>query len=98
MFGCYVWFSFVVISELLKVIGLLLPTQHLAIACHWSQRAAVIGDVVQVYSGSHGRTIVFCETKKDANELSMNTSIKQVPETCIAFIFYFVTQCIQNIC
>ncbi|XP_056134580.1 nucleolar RNA helicase 2 [Lampris incognitus] len=51
--------------------------EHLAIACHWSQRAAVIGDVVQVYSGSHGRSIVFCETKKEANELSMNTSIKQ---------------------
>ncbi|KAF5895641.1 nucleolar RNA helicase 2 isoform X2, partial [Clarias magur] len=51
--------------------------EHLAIACHWSQRAAVIGDVVQVYSGSHGRTIVFCETKKEAHELSMNTSIKQ---------------------
>ncbi|KAM4602527.1 nucleolar RNA helicase 2 [Polymixia lowei] len=51
--------------------------EHLAIACHWSQRAAVIGDVVQVYSGSHGRTIVFCETKKDVNELSMNESIKQ---------------------
>ncbi|KAJ8013710.1 hypothetical protein DPEC_G00032610 [Dallia pectoralis] len=51
--------------------------EHLAIACHWSQRAAVIGDVVQVYSGSHGRTIIFCETKKDANELSMNASIKQ---------------------
>ncbi|XP_026149487.1 nucleolar RNA helicase 2 isoform X3 [Mastacembelus armatus] len=50
---------------------------HLAIACHWSQRAAVIGDVIQVYSGSHGRTIVFCETKKEANELSMNASIKQ---------------------
>lgn len=65
---------------------LFLPTQHLAIACHWSQRAAVIGDVVQVYSGSHGRTIVFCETKKDANELSMNASIKQVPETCCSFV------------
>ncbi|XP_074523139.1 nucleolar RNA helicase 2 [Halichoeres trimaculatus] len=51
--------------------------EHLAIACHWSQRAAVIGDVIQVYSGSHGRTIVFCETKKEANELSLNTSIKQ---------------------
>ncbi|KAI4887404.1 hypothetical protein NFI96_026776 [Prochilodus magdalenae] len=51
--------------------------EHLAIACHWSQRAAVIGDVVQVYSGSHGRTIVFCETKKEAHELSMNPSIKQ---------------------
>lgn len=52
--------------------------QHLAIACHWSQRASVIGDVIQVYSGSHGRTIVFCETKREATELSMNTSIKQV--------------------
>ncbi|CAJ1048855.1 Nucleolar RNA helicase 2 [Xyrichtys novacula] len=51
--------------------------EHLAITCHWSQRGAVIGDVIQVYSGSHGRTIVFCETKKEANELSMNTSIKQ---------------------
>lgn len=38
----------------------------------------MIGDVIQVYSGSHGRTIVFCETKKEANELAMNASIKQV--------------------
>ncbi|KAL7841834.1 hypothetical protein SRHO_G00255250 [Serrasalmus rhombeus] len=51
--------------------------EHLAITCHWSQRAAVIGDIVQVYSGSHGRTIIFCETKKQAHELSMNPSIKQ---------------------
>uniref|UniRef100_A0AAY4ENV2 RNA helicase n=1 Tax=Denticeps clupeoides TaxID=299321 RepID=A0AAY4ENV2_9TELE len=51
--------------------------EHLAIACHWSQRAAVIGDVIQVYSGSHARAIVFCETKKEATELSLNASIKQ---------------------
>ncbi|XP_029465017.1 nucleolar RNA helicase 2 isoform X2 [Rhinatrema bivittatum] len=51
--------------------------EHLAIACHWSQRAAVIGDVIQVYSGSHGRTIIFCETKKEANELSLHSAIKQ---------------------
>ncbi|KAG7279172.1 hypothetical protein CRUP_022367 [Coryphaenoides rupestris] len=51
--------------------------EHLAITCHWSQRAAVMGDVIQVYSGRHGKTIVFCETKKEANELSMNQSIKQ---------------------
>ncbi|XP_019954368.2 nucleolar RNA helicase 2 [Paralichthys olivaceus] len=55
--------------------------EHLAIACHWSQRAAVIGDVIQVYSGSHGRSIVFTETKKEANELSMNASIKQSTQT-----------------
>ncbi|KAJ7324260.1 hypothetical protein JRQ81_017280 [Phrynocephalus forsythii] len=51
--------------------------EHLAIECHWSQRAAVIGDIIQVYSGSHGRTIIFCETKKEANELALNASIKQ---------------------
>ncbi|KAK5935148.1 hypothetical protein CgunFtcFv8_020534 [Champsocephalus gunnari] len=51
--------------------------EHLAIACHWSQRAAVIGDVIQVYSGTHGKTILFCETKKDANEYSLDASIKQ---------------------
>ncbi|XP_050815343.1 nucleolar RNA helicase 2-like [Gopherus flavomarginatus] len=51
--------------------------EHLAIKCHWSQRAAVIKDVIQVYSGSHGRTIIFCETKRDANELALNASIKQ---------------------
>jgi len=50
----------------------------MAVTCHWSHRAAVIGDVIQVYSGSNGKTIVFCETKKDVNELSMNSSIKQV--------------------
>ncbi|XP_052007239.1 nucleolar RNA helicase 2-like isoform X1 [Xyrauchen texanus] len=55
--------------------------EHLAIACHWSQRASVIGDVIQVYSGSHGRTIIFCETKREATELSMNTSIKQSAQT-----------------
>ncbi|XP_050815355.1 nucleolar RNA helicase 2-like isoform X3 [Gopherus flavomarginatus] len=51
--------------------------EHLAIECHWSQKEAVIGDVIQVYSGSYGRTIVFCETKKEANELALNNSIKQ---------------------
>ncbi|XP_034519477.1 nucleolar RNA helicase 2 [Ailuropoda melanoleuca] len=51
--------------------------RHLAIKCHWTQRAAVIGDVIRVYSGFHGRTIIFCETKKEAQELSQNVSIKQ---------------------
>ncbi|XP_048361577.1 nucleolar RNA helicase 2 isoform X2 [Sphaerodactylus townsendi] len=51
--------------------------EHMAIECHWSQRAAVIGNVIQVYSGSHGRTIIFCETKKEATELALNASIKQ---------------------
>ncbi|NXX75566.1 DDX21 helicase, partial [Urocolius indicus] len=51
--------------------------EHLAIQCRASQRAGVLGDIIQVYSGSRGRTIVFCETKKEANELAMNASLKQ---------------------
>ncbi|XP_040831797.1 nucleolar RNA helicase 2 [Ochotona curzoniae] len=54
-----------------------ITVEHLAIKCHWTQRAAVIGDVIRVYSGHQGRTIIFCETKKEAQELSQSTSIKQ---------------------
>ncbi|XP_008830862.1 nucleolar RNA helicase 2 [Nannospalax galili] len=54
-----------------------ITVEHLAIKCHWSERAAVIGDVIRVYSGHQGRTIIFCETKKEAQELSQNTCIKQ---------------------
>uniref|UniRef100_A0A2I3S0M6 RNA helicase n=1 Tax=Pan troglodytes TaxID=9598 RepID=A0A2I3S0M6_PANTR len=51
--------------------------EHLAIQCHWSQRPAVIGDVLQVYSGSEGRAIIFCETRKNVTEMAMNPHIKQ---------------------
>ena len=55
-----------------------ITVEHLAIKCHWTQRAAVIGDVIRVYSGFQGRTIIFCETKKEAQELSQNVAIRQV--------------------
>ncbi|KAL1790979.1 nucleolar RNA helicase 2 [Sigmodon hispidus] len=51
--------------------------EHLAIKCHWSERGAVIEDVIPVYSDHQGRTIIFCETKREAQELSQNTCIKQ---------------------
>lgn len=35
------------------------------------------GDVLTVYAGAQGRTIVFTETKKDANALALESSIKQ---------------------
>ncbi|XP_007167837.2 nucleolar RNA helicase 2 [Balaenoptera acutorostrata] len=54
-----------------------ITVEHLAVKCHWTQRAAVIGDVIRVYSGYQGRTIIFCETKKEAQELSQNVSIRQ---------------------
>uniref|UniRef100_A0A663N6I5 RNA helicase n=1 Tax=Athene cunicularia TaxID=194338 RepID=A0A663N6I5_ATHCN len=48
--------------------------EHLAIQCRSSQRAGVLGDIIHVYSGSHGRTVVFCE---EENELALNASLKQ---------------------
>ena len=51
--------------------------QHLAIKCPYRERAAMIGDIVQVYGGLHGRTIIFTATKNDANELAMGNDLKQ---------------------
>jgi hypothetical protein len=48
--------------------------QHLALPCHWQERASVLGDIVRVYS-KLGRTIVFCETKKEVNELATNCGL-----------------------
>ena len=54
-----------------------ITVEHLAIECHWTQGAAVIGDVIRVYSGFQGRTIIFCETKKEAQELAQNVAMRQ---------------------
>ncbi|XP_030101041.1 nucleolar RNA helicase 2 isoform X1 [Mus musculus] len=70
---CWIW----VLLIKWKKFYVLHTRKHLAIKCHWTERAAVIGDVIRVYSGHQGRTIIFCETKKDAQELSQNTCIKQ---------------------
>lgn len=43
--------------------------RHVVLPCHWSQRESVAADCVRTY-GSHGRTIVFTDTKRDANELA----------------------------
>jgi ATP-dependent RNA helicase DDX21 len=51
---------------------------HLCIPCPWSSRARTIGDIVLCYAGQHGRTIIFTETKKEANELALDDAIKQV--------------------
>ncbi|KAG8435275.1 hypothetical protein GDO86_013286 [Hymenochirus boettgeri] len=55
-----------------------ITVEHLAIECTRSQKAAILGDIVQVYSGSHGKTIIFCDSKLEAHELSTNCgSLKQ---------------------
>ena len=43
--------------------------RHMVLPCHWSQRTSVVGDVVRCY-GALGRSIVFTETKRDADELA----------------------------
>jgi superfamily II DNA/RNA helicase len=51
--------------------------EHLAIQCSYQDRPSTIGSVLQVYSGKHGRAMIFCQTKKDADELACSTEIKQ---------------------
>lgn len=51
--------------------------QHLAIKCPYQARASTIRDVVQVYSGAHSRTLIFTETKNDANSLALSSVLKQ---------------------
>ena len=50
--------------------------KHLVLPSHWSQRNQMLPDLVRCY-GACGRTIIFTETKKDANELTNVLS-----ETC----------------
>ncbi|CAF0850614.1 unnamed protein product [Rotaria sp. Silwood1] len=52
--------------------------EHLAVLCTYQDRAGVISSLVQIYSSNSldGRAIVFCETKKEADELSVSHDIK----------------------
>ncbi|KAI9596253.1 P-loop containing nucleoside triphosphate hydrolase protein, partial [Syncephalis fuscata] len=49
---------------------------HYGIVSHWEVRKDIIGDVVAVYGGVSGRTIIFVNTKAEANELAMNEKLK----------------------
>ncbi|ESO11642.1 hypothetical protein HELRODRAFT_190040 [Helobdella robusta] len=49
--------------------------QHLAIRCSYQDRAATINSVVRVYSGNQGRAMIFCKTKKDADELALSSEL-----------------------
>lgn len=50
--------------------------EHMVIFCHWQERPAVLQDILQVHAGPKSRVIVFCETKKECNELAMSPFIK----------------------
>lgn len=50
--------------------------QHLMVQCPWQNKAATIGDLIKVYGGPTGRILVFCDTKREANEMVVHPAIK----------------------
>jgi ATP-dependent RNA helicase DDX21 len=50
--------------------------EHLAIQCSYHDRASTIGSILQVYSGKQGRSMIFCETKRDCDDLACCSEIK----------------------
>jgi superfamily II DNA/RNA helicase len=49
---------------------------HVAVPCQWTTRATTINDLISVYSaGGSKRTLVFCATKKQCNELCVDEGI-----------------------
>ncbi|KAI8853291.1 P-loop containing nucleoside triphosphate hydrolase protein [Chytridium lagenaria] len=51
--------------------------KHYSIPSRWQNRADILGDIVAVYgrTGGSGRTIIFVETKGEANELGLNEKL-----------------------
>ncbi|CAK90580.1 unnamed protein product (macronuclear) [Paramecium tetraurelia] len=49
--------------------------KHYALQCAKNQLTGAIGDVVSVYGGRHARTIIFCETKRECNEIILHSKL-----------------------
>lgn len=45
--------------------------QHLAINCPYFNRTSTLADILMCYGGLHGKTIVFSQTKADANSVML---------------------------
>lgn len=51
--------------------------EHLAINCPPMMRLDAIGDVILCYGGgTQSRCIIFCETKREANDIMLKGNIK----------------------
>ncbi|KAF9368411.1 hypothetical protein BGX21_006597, partial [Mortierella sp. AD011] len=50
--------------------------RHYAIPSTWQSRKDVIGDVVAVYGGNRGLTVIFANTKAEADELGLTPKLK----------------------
>ena len=49
----------------------------MALSCPYYHRNSVISDLVNLYGGRHGRTIIFCEQKKEVNEILLKANLSQ---------------------
>ena len=49
--------------------------RHIAIMTHWTSRTACISDCIGMYAGANGRTIVFCGTKSECNDMCSDTNL-----------------------
>ncbi|KAG0348074.1 Nucleolar RNA helicase 2 [Podila humilis] len=50
--------------------------RHYAILATWQSRKGVIGDVLAVYGGNRGLTVIFTNTKAEADELAKTDKLK----------------------
>lgn len=50
--------------------------QHLAINCPYFNRSSTLADILLCYGGLHGKTIVFAQTKADANSVMLCDKVK----------------------
>lgn len=50
--------------------------KHLLIQCPIYKRLSILADILTVYSGQNGKSIVFTQTKADANSLLLSDKIK----------------------
>ena len=56
--------------------------QHLCIKCPWQKKPAAAGACIRVYGGVTGRAILFCETKKECNDLAQDQNLNVVRGGC----------------
>lgn len=64
-----------VVVDLVEGQAASLDVQHLVLMCPWQVRAQTIGDLVRIYGGVEGKTVIFVETKKEADELAVNPAL-----------------------
>jgi ATP-dependent RNA helicase DDX21 len=51
--------------------------KHYKINCPYQSRMGAIADIITCYGGNHSRTIIFCETKQEANDIMLQAKLKQ---------------------